>query len=293
MKTQLLIIGAGAAGISAACAAWDGGCRDVLLVDKNDIPGGVLPQCTHAGFGLATYGRELTGPEYARHILQKLNQTGVSLRLNTTVTAIFPDKTALLFTNGSAESVRFDSLILATGCRELNIGSLLIPGTRPEGIFTAGQAQELMNLRGVDVGREILVMGSGDLGLIMARRFAEAGKHVVAVVEKNAHYGGMARNYRRCIEAYHIPLLCSTEVTEIFGEPRLTGVTVRRNGADSFVPCDTLITAIGMLPEQTLVRSLGSPDWFRCCGNCHRIHDLIDSAVCEATNIGKDFCHDR
>ena len=288
MKTELLIVGAGAAGIAAALSAWEAGCRDILLVDRREQPGGILPQCLHKGFGLASYGAELTGPEYTGRITERLANTGVRLVLGTEVLTVRGDKTAVLSDRGGLTELRFERLILASGCRERSIGSLPVAGTRPAGIFTAGQAQEMMNLRGQDVGHEVLILGSGDLGLIMARQLVLAGKHVIAVIEKESRCSGMARNVRRCIEPYQIPICCRTTVSAIHGERRLRGVTLRHldSGAEEFWPCDTLITALGLIPERELVRRLGDPDWLFLAGNCHRVHDLVDSAVAEAETVG-------
>lgn len=290
MKTELLIVGAGAAGMAAALSAWEAGCRDLLLVDRREQPGGILPQCLHEGFGLAQYGTELTGPEYTARLVQRLEKTGVHLSFGTEVLTVHGDKTAILSDRRGLFELHFERLILATGCREKSIGSLPVAGTRPAGVFTAGQAQEMMNLRGQEVGNEILILGSGDLGLIMARQFALAGKHVIAVVEKEAHVGGMARNYHRCIEPYQISVLYRTMVTEIHGTGRISGVTLRRldTGEERFIPCDTLITALGLIPERELVRRLGDPDWLFLAGNCRRVHDFADSAVAEAARIGRE-----
>ena len=288
MQTELLIVGAGAAGITAALAAWEAGCRDILLVDRRERPGGILPQCLHEGFGLAAYGAELTGPAYADRITERLAHTGVRLALGTDVLTVRGDKTAVLSDRSGLTELRFERLILASGCRERSIGSLPVAGTRPAGIFTAGQAQEMMNLRGQDVGREVLILGSGDLGLIMARQLVLAGKHVIAVIEKESRCGGMARNVRRCIEPYQIPIRFRTTVSAIHGEGRISGVTLRHldSGAEEFRPCDTLITALGLIPERELVRGLGDPDWLFLAGNCRRVHDLVDSAVAEAEAVG-------
>ena len=289
MKTELLIVGAGAAGMAAALSAWNAGCREILLVDRRDGPGGILPQCLHEGFGLARFGAEPTGPEYAERIARKLEQTGVDFAFGTEVLRVHGDRTAVLSSRRGLTELRFARMILASGCREKSIGSLSLAGTRPAGIFTAGQAQEMMNLHGQDPGEEILILGSGDLGMIMARQFVLAGKHVLAVVEQEAHFGGMARNYHRCIEPYSIPILYRTRVTEIHGSDRIKGVTLRQldTGEERFVPCGTLITALGLIPERELVREFGNPDWLFLAGNCHRVHDLVDSAVAEAEQIGR------
>ena len=286
--TKLLIIGAGPAGITSACAAWDAGCREIVLVDRGDAPGGVLPQCVHEGFGLSSFGRELTGPAYAERLTDRLRSTGVRAMAGTEALRITEDRTALLSSREGLIKLSFEQVILAAGCRERAIGSLPVAGTRPAGIFTAGQAQEMMNLRGQDIGREVLILGSGDLGLIMARQFVLAGKHVIAVIEKESRYGGMARNYHRCIEAFQVPMIYRSTVTEIHGAKRISGVTVQNldSGSTHLIPCDTLITALGLIPERELVRGLGDPNWLSLAGNCHRVHDLVDSAVAEAEAIG-------
>ncbi len=290
MKTELLIVGAGAAGMAAALSAWEAGCRDILLVDRREQPGGILPQCLHAGFGLSRYGGELTGPAYAEQMARGLEKTGVRLALGTEVLAVGADKSAVLSDRHGLTELRFERLILASGCRERTVGSLPIAGTRPAGVFTAGQAQEMMNLRGQDPGTEILILGGGDLGMIMARQLVLAGKHVIALVEKEERCSGMARNFRRCIEAYRIPVLYRTTLAEIRGHGRISGVTLLHldSGEEERVSCDTLITALGLVPERELVRGLGDPGWLFLAGNCRRIHELVDSAVAEAERIGKE-----
>ena len=289
MRTfKLLVVGAGAAGISAALAAWDAGCRDVLLLDRAESMGGILPQCLHEGFGLTTFGQELTGPEYTARLAEKLAGTGVVFLPGTEVLSVSEERIAVLSRRGAVERLRFERLILASGCRERSIGSLPVAGTRPAGIFTAGQAQERINLRHQDLGDEILILGSGDLGMIMARRFTLGGKHVIAILEQEAQYGGMARNHRRCIEAFSIPLRCRMTVREIHGEGRIRGVTAEHldSGEREFIACDTLVTALGLIPERELVRGLEDRDWLSLVGNCSRVHDIVDSAAAEAARIG-------
>ena len=286
---KLLIVGAGAAGISAACSAWAAGCRDILLVDRAGQPGGILPQCLHEGFGLASFGRELTGPEYAAHLADQLSSSGVVFLPRTEVLSVSEAKVAVLSRNGEVEQLSFDQLILASGYREKSIGALPVAGTRPAGIFTAGQAQERINLRHQDLGSEILILGSGDLGMIMARRFTLEGRHIIAVLEQEAHCGGMARNFHRCIEAFSIPLRCRMTVREIHGRGRICGVTAEHldSGVRDFIPCDTLITALGLIPERELVRGLEDRDWLALAGNCHTVHDIVDSAAAEGEKIGR------
>ncbi len=288
-SSKLLIVGAGAAGISAALAAWGSGCREILLVDRNAQPGGILPQCLHEGFGLARYGKELTGPEFTAHLVDQIASTGVVFLPETEVLSISEDKIAVLSRKGALEQVRFDRLILASGCREKNLGALPVAGTRPAGIFTAGQAQEMINLRHQDPGDEVLILGSGDLGMIMARRFTLEGRHVIAVLEQEMHYGGMARNYHRCIEALSIPLRCRMTIREVHGKGRICGVTCEHldSGEREYIACDTLVTALGMIPDRVLVRQLKGKDWFFPVGNSYEIFDIVDSAVAQAERVGK------
>ena len=288
-QLKLLIVGAGAAGISAAASAWEAGCRDILLLDRAAQPGGILPQCLHEGFGLAQYGKELTGPEYTARLAERLVLTGVRYLPETEVLSVSENQIAVLSRRGALERLRFEHLILASGCREKNIGALPVVGTRPSGIFTAGQAQELMNLRRQELGEEILILGSGDLGMIMARQFVLTGKHVIAVIESEAHYGGMARNFHRCIEAYQIPMRYRTTVSIIHGEGRICGVTAEHldSGTREFIACDTLVTALGLIPERDLVRGLEDRAWLSLVGNCHTVHDIVDSAAMEAERVGR------
>ena len=289
-NTELLIIGAGAAGISAASAAWDAGCRDIVLADRLPYPGGILPQCLHEGFGLAAFGKELTGPAYAERLSSAMAQTGVRFLPGREVLRVTKEKTAVLSGSGGMEEIRFERLILATGCRERSIGSLPVAGTRPAGVFTAGQAQEMINLRHWQLGERIVILGSGDLGMILARRFTLEGKRVLAVLEQDAHYGGMARNYHRCIEACQIPIFFRRTIWEIHGMPRITGVTVEdlESGEREFLPCDTLVTAVGLVPERELIRGLEEEDWLSLAGNCSRVHELADSAAAEGAKVGRN-----
>ena len=288
-RTELLIIGAGAAGISAACAAWDAGCRDVVLADRLPYPGGILPQCLHEGFGLSAFGKELTGPAYAERLAERLTRTGVRFLPEREVLAVTKEKTAVLSGSGGLEEIRFERLILATGSRERTVGSLALAGTRPAGVFTAGQAQEMINLHHWQLGDRIVILGSGDLGMILARRFTLEGKQVLAVLEQEAHFGGLARNYHRCIEAHHIPIRYRCTVREIHGMPRITGVTVEDldSGERELLSCDTLITAVGLVPERELIRGLEEAAWLSLAGNCSRVHDLADSAAAEGAKVGR------
>jgi NADPH-dependent 2,4-dienoyl-CoA reductase/sulfur reductase-like enzyme len=287
---SLFIVGAGPAGMAAAATAREAGCTDIVIADRADRPGGILPQCVHEGFGLSALGTELTGPAYAGLLESRLEGPGIRLLLNTEVLRVSADRTALLSSRGGLTELRFERMILAAGCRERSIGALSVTGTRPAGVYTAGQAQEMINLRRWDLGERIVILGSGDLGMIMARRFTLEGKQVLALLEQEAHIGGMARNYHRCIEAFGIPVRFRSTVAEVCGAGRVSGVTVRNldSGEEEFLPCDALVTAVGLIPERELVRTLGGPDWLTLAGNCSRVHDLVDSAVAEAERAGRE-----
>ena len=274
---DILIIGGGAAGIAAAKAC--GGAK-VLLVDRKAALGGVLLQCTHHGFG-----KNQSGPEYTEELLEGFPQT-LTLSLNTTVVSVSADKKALLRGRefGKRE-ISFSQLILATGCREIPIGALPVAGTRPKGIYTAGQMQEMMNLHGLIPEGPAVILGSGDLGLIMANHLAQAGI-VVTLVEKKDSCGGMARN-RRCLQKYPIELICGETVTEVCGCPHLEKV-VLSGGRE--IPCKTLLIAVGLQPEQELIWGLGNQNWIHICGNCNRVHPMVEAVIQEGKEAGLAAC---
>lgn len=264
---EILIVGAGAAGISAAQTAAAAGCIDILLLDSGEKPGGILLQCTHRGFG-----KEMTGAEYAAQLLKDF-PAAVRFFPATTVSMITDDKTAYL-SDGSA--VSFDQLIWAAGCREIPVGALPIAGTRPKGIYTAGQMQAMMNLHGYIPQGPAVILGSGDLGLIMARHLWDAGI-TVTLVEQKPVCGGLHRN-RAAIANSPISILCSSTVTEVFGDTALEAVSLSDG---TLLPCRTLLIAVGMLPEQEPVRHLTGRDWLHLCGNCNTIHPTVDTVVNE------------
>lgn len=267
---DILIVGGGAAGICAAKAAARG-CS-AALVDRRHTLGGVLPQCTHHGFGGG-----MTGPEYTALLLGDF-PTEVALFLNTTVLSIEKTKTARL---SGGRSLSFSQLILATGCREIPMGALPIAGTRPKGVFTAGQMQEMMNLHGVTPDGPVVILGSGDIGLIMAARIASLGIPV-ALVEQRETCGGLARN-RGCLKEFPIRLLCSRTVTAVAGEKTLEGCFLSDG---TYLPCRTLLIAVGLRPERTLSAGLDNPDWLQLCGNCNAVHPMIEGVIAEGTRAG-------
>lgn len=290
---DLLIVGGGAAGMAAALAAERAGAKRILIAERDGTLGGILPQCIHNGFGLGYFKEDLTGPEYAARFIARIAQSGVSVRLDTTVLELRADKTALLSACGALVRVSFDRCILATGAWETPAAALGICGTRPAGIFTAGQAQKLVNLGRYDIGRNIVILGSGDVGQIMARRFTLLGKKVVAMVEISDHLGGLVRNRRSCIEAYRIPVIFKATVSEIHGVGRISGVTVRHldTGAQEHLACDTLVTAVGLVPERELISPLAAPDgtlpeWLTAVGNCDFIHEIVDAVTVHAEAAG-------
>ena len=271
-QTDILIIGAGAAGIAAAKSAWDAGCSSITMVDRKSAMGGVLLQCTHHGFGPM-----LSGPEYTHHLLNDF-PSGIRFIPNTTVLSVSPDRTAQL---SGGMSISFRQLILASGCLEIPMGALPIAGTRPRGVYTAGQMQEMMNLHGYIPQGPALILGSGDLGLIMARQMAALGIDVT-LVERRPICGGMARN-QKCLNEYPIRLLCGTTVTEVLGKKSLESV---RLSDGSSVPCKTLLIAAGLRPDRELIHDLDSPDWLHLCGNCSTVHPMVESVIHEGKQAG-------
>ena len=290
--TDILVVGGGAAGMAAAAAASSCGAR-VILADDRCVPGGVLPQCVHSGFGLGRYGREMTGPEYSEEEYFRFSNSPAKYCSGCRVLSISPDKTALCSAADGLIRIEFIECILATGCSETALWSLPVSGTRPEGVYTAGEAQEMTELGGYDVGDRIFILGSGDIGQIMARRFCQLGKTVVCMAEISDHLGGMKRNQEECIKAYDIPVMLNSTVTEVHGYPRLTGVTVHHSdsGEDEFMKCDTLITALGLDPDKSLAENLitdtGYPDWLHFCGNADHVHEIADGASAQGEKLGK------
>lgn len=311
---DLIIIGGGPAGLAAAAAARAEGVTDLLLLERDAVLGGILNQCIHNGFGLHTFKEELTGPEYAARYMEQVESLGIPFRLNTTVLHLNADRT-LTYINAEEGlvTVKAGAVILAMGCRERPRGALLIPGTRPAGIFSAGTAQKLVNLYGEAIGKEIVILGSGDIGLIMARRLTMEGAHVKAVAELLPYSGGLARNLVQCLDDYDIPLLLSHTVVEIKGRERVTGVVIAKvdenrrpiPGTETLYECDTLLLSCGLIPENELSREAGaaispvtagpvvtddlqtSIEGVFACGNVLHVHDLVDYVSEEAANAGK------
>ncbi len=299
---DIVVIGGGPAGMAAAVAAYDAGCRDVVILNRDPRLGGILMQCIHAGFGLHKMGKEMTGPEYAAVYEEMVRERGIKVYSETMVLSLTPDKVVTFQGRSGYESIRAKSVILAMGCRERSRGAIGIPGDRPAGVYSAGCAQRLINIEGFSVGKRAVILGSGDIGLIMARRMTLEGAKVEAVCELMSYSGGLTRNIVQCLEDFGIPLYLSTTVTKIHGRERLEGVTVAQVGPDRktvpgterFIPCDTLLLSVGLIPENEVTLSAGIemdrvtggalvdenrqtsiPGVFSC-GNVLQVHDLVD-----------------
>ena len=314
MKYEIVIIGGGPAGLAAAIAAYDAGCRSILILERDNQLGGILNQCIHNGFGLHTFGEELTGPEYAARFARQVLDRGIAYKLNTMVLSIGEDKkiTAVNRTDGLIE-IEATAIILAMGCRERSRGALNIPGFRPAGIYSAGTAQRLVNIEGFLPGRRVVILGSGDIGLIMARRMTLEGAKVLVVAELMPYSGGLKRNIVQCLNDFGIPLKLSHTVVDIQGRERVTGVTIAEVGPDRkpipgteiHYDCDTLLLSCGLLPENELSRGMGVtispvtngpvvdeslqtniPGVF-AAGNVLHVHDLVDFVSEEAAAAGR------
>lgn len=314
-KVDLVIIGGGPAGMSAAVSAYHSGVRDILILERDRRLGGILRQCIHNGFGLHKFKEELTGPEYAWRYQEQVEALGIPVLLETMVLKISPGR-VVTAVNGKDRifQLQAGAVVLAMGCRERSRGALNIPGSRPAGIFTAGTAQKLVNLKGCLPGKQVVILGSGDIGLIMARRLTLEGAKVRAVCELMPYSGGLTRNMVQCLQDYDIPLLLSHTVTQIHGKERLQGVTVA--GVDAarkpipesgqLIACDTLLLSVGLIPENELSKDAGvlldpitggavvnqsretSVKGIFACGNVLQVHDLVDYVSEEAELAGKN-----
>ena len=313
-SVDLVIIGGGPAGMAAAIAAHEAGLRDILVLERDSALGGILRQCIHNGFGLHRFGEELTGPEYAYRYEKQVRELGIPFMLDTMVIDIDKNKTVTAM-NKEHGIFLLDAkaIILAMGCRERPKGALNIAGHRPSGIYTAGTAQKFVNMKGYMPGREVVILGSGDIGLIMARRMTLEGAKVRAVCELMPYSGGLARNIEQCLNDFDIPLRLSHTVVDIHGRDRLEGVTIARVDENrrpieetrEYIPCDTLLLSCGLIPENELTKSAGLeldritggaavdgdreteiPGIF-ACGNVLHVHDLVDYVSEESVIAGK------
>lgn len=312
---DIVIIGGGPAGLAAAIAAKQSGVNDVLILERDSCLGGILNQCIHNGFGLHTFKEELTGPEYAARYIDKAVEANIPYKLNTMVLSI-SDKLEITAVNeeDGLINIKAKAVVLAMGCRERPRGALNIPGFRPAGVYSAGTAQRLINIEGQQVGKEIVILGSGDIGLIMARRMTLEGAKVKLVAELLPYSGGLKRNIVQCLDDFDIPLLLSHTVVKIHGKKRVTGVTIAKVGNDrkpiagteEYYACDTLLLSVGLLPENELSKSAGvelsnitggpivndnlttSVEGIFACGNVLHVHDLVDFVSEEAAIAGEN-----
>ena len=316
LKACVAVIGGGPAGLAAAVAARDAGCGDVLLIERDRILGGILNQCIHDGFGLHTFGEALSGPEYAGRYISMFRERDIRSLEDTIVLSLAPASEGgleiLASSRAGLVAIDANAVILAMGCRERPRGAISIPGDRPSGVYTAGAAQNLVNLENIQIGKRVCILGSGDIGLIMARRMTLEGASVESVFEILPYSSGLPRNIQQCLNDYNIPLFLSTTVTKIHGRGRLEGISVAQVGADRspvpeterYVPCDTLLLSVGLIPENELSRMCGVEidpvtsgavvdDTFMtsvpgvfACGNVLHVHDLVDWVSVEAAQAG-------
>lgn len=312
---DIVIVGGGPAGLAAAVSAKRSGTDSILILERDKELGGILNQCIHNGFGLHTFNEELTGPEYAQRFIDQVEELGIEYRLNTMVMEISAEKKVMAMNreDGLFE-IQAKAVILAMGCRERPRGALNIPGFRPAGIYSAGTAQRLVNMEGFMPGREVVILGSGDIGLIMARRMTLEGARVKVVAELMPYSGGLKRNIVQCLDDYGIPLKLNHTVVDIKGKERVEGVTLAKvdgkgrpiAGTEEFYPCDTLLLSVGLIPENELSRGMGvtmnpvtagpkvnesletNMDGVFACGNVLHVHDLVDYVSQEAAAAGRN-----
>ncbi|MBQ2961074.1 MAG: FAD-dependent oxidoreductase [Oscillospiraceae bacterium] len=311
MKKELVIIGGGAAGLSAAIEARKKGVQDILILERSEELGGILRQCIHAGFGVHKYKTDLTGVEFAQRLRSEIKELGIEYLCGSFVIDMSAERLlTVVHPERGLFQIQAGAIILAMGCRERSRGALMIPGKRIAGVITAGTAQRYLNLKGYLPGKRIVILGSGDIGLIMARQFALEGAEVIRVVEIMPHSSGLARNISQCLEDFDIPLSFNSTVTDIQGRGRVESVTVSKVdeslkpilGTEEIIPCDTLLISAGLIPENELTKAaeiemagpgprvnaelMTSAEGIFACGNVLHIHDLVDHVAAEGTYAG-------
>ncbi len=315
VKCDVAIIGGGPAGLAAAIAAKEEGAEKVLILERDNALGGILQQCIHPGFGLTRFKEELTGPEYYGRFVDRAKEVGVEYMLNTMVLEVNHEANEIVCTSSQfgMTCVQAGSIVLAMGCRERTRAGIMVPGTRPAGLYTAGSAQRLVNRQNIMVGKKVVILGSGDIGMIMARRMTLEGAKVVMVVELMDYLAGLTRNRVQCLDDFGIPLKLAHTITRIEGNERVTGVWVAPvnekkqpiNDQAEFVECDTVLFSVGLLPENELTRKAGiainpitngpavnqymqtsAPSVF-ACGNVVHVNDLVDNVSEESARAGK------